>query len=245
MPYRDEKEALRARLEELDKNLSHIDSRARELDELRQDEPSARKERDALRQKLRDLDGPRKLPVLENLHVASPCHEKWGEMVGDETSRFCLRCEKNVYDLSSMTRVEAESLITAKEGKLCVRYYRRADGTVLTADCPDGIARKRRRNVAAGVVGASLLAAGGFAASSLVRVQGDAGPPCPTKLGAAEVRQGEMLQGDVAEPMQGQVAQPVTMHMGKMAAPPVGSVRPEPKLAPDDPNPLPFTPPTK
>lgn len=240
MPYRDEKEALRARLEELDKNLSHIDARARELDELRQDEGSVRKERDALRQKLRDLDGPRKLPLLENLSVASPCHEKWGDMVGDETSRFCLKCEKNVYDLSSMTRVEAESLIAAKEGKLCVRYYRRADGTVLTADCPDGIARKRRRNVAAGVVGASLLAAGGFAASSLFRVQGVVSR-CPTKLGAAELRQGEMMQGDVAEPTLGQatVAPPREV-MGKMAAPPtMGSV------AVPDPNPLPFTPPKK
>ncbi len=245
MPYRDEKEALRARVEELDKNLSHIDTRARELDELRQDEGAVRKERDALRQKLRDLDGPRKLPLLENLQVASPCHEKWGDMVGDETARFCLKCEKNVYDLSSMTRAEAESLITAKEGKLCVRYYRRADGTVLTADCPEGIARQRRRKLAAGVVGASLLAAGGFAASSLFRVQGDMSR-CPTKLVSPELRQGEMMQGDV-EPMEmGQVAAPMTMHMGKMAAPPVGSVRPEPKAAPhDDPNPLPFTPPRK
>ena len=248
MPYRDEKEALRARLEELDKNLSHIDSRARELDELRQDEPSARKERDALRQKLRDLDGPRKLPVLENLHVASPCHEKWGEMVGDETSRFCLRCEKNVYDLSSMTRDQAESLIAGKEGKLCVRYYRRADGTVLTADCPEGVARKRRRSLAAGVVGASLLAAGGFAASSLFRMQGEM-RPCATKHGTTEWTRGEMLQGDVEEPMQGQAVRPV-LEMGKVAQPTMGhvplAVRPEPKLHPsDDPNALPFTPPTK
>jgi hypothetical protein len=234
MPYRDEKEALRARLEELDKNLSHIDARARELDELKQDEPTVRKERDALRQKLRDLEGPRKLPVLENLSVASPCHEKWDDMVGDETARFCLKCEKNVYDLSSMSREQAESLITAKEGKLCVRFYRRADGTVLTADCPEGVARKRRRNLAAGVVGASLLAAGGFAvASSFTRTQG-----------ACKVSVGQAMQGEVASP---HAVEPV-MEMGKMAGPPtMGHVaapaRPQPP--PDDPNALPFTPPKK
>ena len=230
MPYRDEKEALRARLEELDKNLSHIDARARELDELRHDEPTVRKERDALRQKLRELDGPRKLPVLENLSVASPCHEKWDDMVGDETARFCLKCEKNVYDLSSMTREQAESLITAKEGKLCVRFYRRADGTVLTADCPEGVARKRRRNLAAGVVGASLLAAGGFAAaSSFTRTQG-----------TCKVSVGQAMQGEVASPHA--VEPPV--EMGKMAGPAtmggIGHVSP-----PDDPNALPFTPPKK
>ncbi|CAN5305133.1 hypothetical protein BH09MYX1_BH09MYX1_66680 [soil metagenome] len=135
---------------------------------MREGETDVRKERDALRRKLRDLDGPRKLPLLDNLGVASPCHEKWDDMVGDESARFCLKCEKNVYDLSSMTKLEAEALISGKEGKLCVRFYRRADGTILTADCPEGVSRKRRRSFAAGLLGASLLAGGGLAASELL-----------------------------------------------------------------------------
>ncbi len=164
MPYRDEKEALRARLEELERSLSHIDTRSRELDDLRRDEPDLRRRRDELRGKLRELEGRRTLPMLDDVRVASPCHEKWEDMVGDQASRYCLKCEKNVYDLSSMTREQADALILAKEGKLCVRFYRRADGTILTADCPEGVARKRRRRVAAGLVGAGLLASGAMGA---------------------------------------------------------------------------------
>lgn len=37
-----------------------------------------------------------------------------------------------------MTREEAHQLIAQREGRVCVRLYRRADGTVITADCPIG-----------------------------------------------------------------------------------------------------------
>ena len=59
-----------------------------------------------------------------------------------------------------MTGQEAASLIREKEGKLCVRFYQRADGTVLTQDCPTGVAAVRRkitRAVAAGIVGVAAL----------------------------------------------------------------------------------------
>ena len=37
-----------------------------------------------------------------------------------------------------MSRTEAENLLTNSEGRLCVRFFRRADGTILTQDCPVG-----------------------------------------------------------------------------------------------------------
>jgi len=37
-----------------------------------------------------------------------------------------------------MTRIEAENLLMNSEGRLCVRFYRRADGSILTKDCPVG-----------------------------------------------------------------------------------------------------------
>jgi hypothetical protein len=61
-------------------------------------------------------------------------------MTGDDKARFCKSCRKNVYNLTLMTRHEAEALIQAKEGNLCVRFARRADGTVITNDCPVGAA---------------------------------------------------------------------------------------------------------
>jgi len=59
-------------------------------------------------------------------------------MVGDDRARFCGQCQKHVYNLSSLTADEAVALIREREGGLCARFYRRADGTVLTSDCPVG-----------------------------------------------------------------------------------------------------------
>lgn len=75
---------------------------------------------------------------LNNVRVASPCSADWNSMYGDERKRFCPECKMNVYNLSDMTRPEAESLLFNWEGRLCVRFFRRADGTVLTKNCPVG-----------------------------------------------------------------------------------------------------------
>lgn len=66
-------------------------------------------------------------------------------MVGDSRRRFCGRCQLNVYNLSKMTRAEAENFLLASENRVCVRFYRRPDGTVLTQDCPVGWQALRRR----------------------------------------------------------------------------------------------------
>jgi hypothetical protein len=44
-----------------------------------------------------------------------------------------------------MSRQEAEALITKTEGRLCVRFYRRADGSILTQNCPVGLKAIKRR----------------------------------------------------------------------------------------------------
>ena len=76
---------------------------------------------------------------LESIHIATPCRADWNAMQGDDRARFCRSCAKNVYNLSAMTRDEAQRLILEKEGNLCVQLHRRADGTVITSDCPVGI----------------------------------------------------------------------------------------------------------
>jgi hypothetical protein len=82
---------------------------------------------------------------LDNVRVAAPCSSDWNQMVGSERVRFCAQCNLNVYNLSSMKRSEAEALISNVEGQLCVRYYRRPDGTILTNNCPVGLSAIRRR----------------------------------------------------------------------------------------------------
>jgi len=66
-------------------------------------------------------------------------------MIGSERVRFCSQCSLNVFNLSSMNRSEAESLIARTEGRLCIRFYRRFDGSIITRDCAVGLRAIRRR----------------------------------------------------------------------------------------------------
>jgi hypothetical protein len=128
MPYRDDLEALEHRCQALEAQSADLGG-----------------ELAAARQLLDEARARRRLPVLDDLRIAAPCSADWSSMLGDERVRFCGQCEKNVYNLSALTRAEAEALLVAGEGKLCVRYYRRTDGTILTTDCPVGVKRRRRR----------------------------------------------------------------------------------------------------
>lgn len=140
MSYRDDLDALAARHAALAREVAEAerarDEAARELDEAR---------------------AGRKLPVLDTIRVASPCKADWNAMTGDDRVRQCGTCNKQVFDLSSMTRDEAEALLLAR-AHLCIRYYRRADGTILLADCPAGAPKRRRRRRFAAL---AVVAAGG------------------------------------------------------------------------------------
>ena len=99
------------------------------------------------------------LTILNNLKIAAPCKAKWGDMRGDDRMRFCDACSKNVYNLSDLMASEAVALIQEAEGHLCVRLYRRSDGTVLTADCPVGLRYAlRRRLIRLATVGVVMAA---------------------------------------------------------------------------------------
>lgn len=77
---------------------------------------------------------------LPHVQIAAPCQANWDEMYAfsGERVRHCSQCRLNVYNLSAMHREEAEALLLTTEGRLCVRFYRRADGTILTQNCPVG-----------------------------------------------------------------------------------------------------------
>ena len=83
---------------------------------------------------------PRSLPLLDAIHIAHPCPADWEAMAdvagqAADRVRHCAQCNLRVYNLSAMERRDAEQLIRQSEGRLCVRLYRREDGTVLTQDC--------------------------------------------------------------------------------------------------------------
>ncbi len=97
------------------------------------------------------------LGVLERVRIASPCSMKWEDMArvedgaGDHV-RHCGACDLNVYNLSGMSRSEGEALVLARAAageRLCAQLLVRADGTVLTRDCPVGLRAARLKLVRA------------------------------------------------------------------------------------------------
>lgn len=95
---------------------------------------------------------------LDMIKVASPCNVSWETMKGDDQVRFCGQCQLNVYNLSTMNLDQISSLLEKKEGRTCVRFYRRADGTVITDDCPVGLRRVRRKMALVATAVAGLFA---------------------------------------------------------------------------------------
>jgi hypothetical protein len=149
--YRDPLESLRARRERVAADL--VDARRAEQ------EASDRARRvGALEHELETVDKMvagyterRALPLLDNLEVAAPCKAKWDDMAGDHRVRFCGQCAKNVFNVSAMPRREAEAMLAGSTENLCVRFYRRPEGTVLSGDCSVGVRRRKRRR---GIIGA-------------------------------------------------------------------------------------------
>ena len=168
MTYRSPEEALRERTAALEAELRQLEERRKSATELEADIDRVVDSLAKSRTLLDRLEKKRALPLLDHVRVASPCDANWDEMVGDDKSRYCGKCEKNVFNLSAMGREEAEVLMLEKDGSLCIRMYRRKDGTVLTQDCPVGVRRKRLRLFGVMAIGGGALAtAAGFAAATL------------------------------------------------------------------------------
>ena len=138
---------------------------------------------------------------LNHVEVAAPCKADWDQMIGSEQMRFCGQCSLNVYNLSGMTRDEAESLIARNEGRLCVRFYRRTDGSIITRDCPVGLRaiRDRVSYWTKAIIAAALtfLATVGFYRLSEIR---PFAPQVTMGVMRSPVHQVELIQGEMAPP---------------------------------------------
>jgi hypothetical protein len=201
MPYRNHEEAVEARRIELERELAEVKERAHEFAYL------SSKQRELETQiaelKKRKVGYARaRLPMLQQAKIASPCSASWEKMTGDDQVRFCDGCQKNVYDLSAMTSLEAEALLQEKEGALCARFYRRADGTIMTSDCSVGVRKKRVRRVAGAALlfGGAAMAVSAYGQTRLVQT--------PHMMGAVATLQGDPLPQSPA-PEMGTAAPPV------------------------------------
>jgi hypothetical protein len=221
MAYRDDLAALSARHDALATDLAH---KQRELS--------------GARRLLEAAQAQARLPVLDNIRVATPCTARWDDMTGDDRVRHCDQCQKSVYNLSGMTRDEAEALVIERNGNLCARYYQRRDGTIVFADCKRD---QPYRWIAAGA--AAVLAAGVGAAGALtqlpppeqlpvprVQLATPPPPPSPPHLSQphssrrAEIVQPQLMQGGLApidpvseEPAQVRDVKPTSVRPARQA----------------------------
>ncbi len=94
---------------------------------------------------------------LGEVMIASPCSVGWENMAGTDRVRFCSSCRLNVYNTSQMSKKELVQLVDGGTAS-CLRIYRRADGTILTEDCPVGLRKIRDAASRMGQIAASFWA---------------------------------------------------------------------------------------
>jgi hypothetical protein len=123
------------------------------------------------------------LDLIKGVRIASPCPASWEQMTGDDRSRQCSLCNQRVYDLSAMTGAEVAHFLGAHDEDVCVRLYRRADGTVMTSDCPKGV----RARMSAWV---SCIAVAGLSLFGFFLFRGSSNPPWSTAKGLLTGRPG-------------------------------------------------------
>lgn len=154
-PFRNDADALRTRLHSLEEELHTLRAKAGEYDAVKERLAAVEKEHAAVREEVDARASGRTAPLLDSLKIASPCNEPWDKMVGDARTRFCPKCEKSVHNLSEMPRAEAEAFLQSVAGPVCVRMYKRADGTVISSDCPVGVKKKRVKRLFLATIGAA------------------------------------------------------------------------------------------
>lgn len=113
---------------------------------------------------------------LDRMRIASPCSVGWENMSGDDRVRFCNQCSLHVYNISEMTKEQISSLVARTEERICARIYRRADGTVLTRDCPVGLRALKRR--VSKMAGAALTAVLSLCSGVIGQTQSQDGKKC-------------------------------------------------------------------
>lgn len=126
-------------------------------------------------EKLSDQD------ILNRVYIAAPCSVPWDSMEGDERIRHCQQCKLNVYNVAELSSKETANLIRKKEGRLCLKIYRRRDGTIITDNCPVGLRRIRNGLKALAVASVTLIVAIGWMDSA--QAQGLVGAPVDPRYG--------------------------------------------------------------
>jgi len=168
---------------------------------------------------------------VNRIEIATPCDRTWDSLVGDERRRYCGDCRLHVYNFSAMTARETRSLLQTAEGRVCGRYFRKADGTVIVQDCgPIRAAihrRTRRIRVAAAALfglvstftfGACGPAGGGETGTNPPAATGGSSIETPSEAGPELL--GEVCVPEAPETVETPDVEPVIEELGEVVVHP-------------------------
>ena len=83
---------------------------------------------------------------LAVFQLPDPCAEDWDAMTPTgQGRRHCDTCAHEVFDLSYLSHAEIRALVFERTKRVCVRFYERKDGTLVTADCTPARDRRMHR----------------------------------------------------------------------------------------------------
>src|SRR2546421_6291893 len=136
--------------------------------------------------------------------IPAPCDADWDSMIGNDRVRFCEHCKLHVTNLSNLTRQEAMRLVARSEGRLCVRFVRRTDSSILTKQAPPKLHQISRR--------VSRFAAGAFTATlslttaAAQTTNSQARPTAVAEATAPQLGVGSSVSGVVSDPQRAVVS---------------------------------------
>lgn len=97
---------------------------------------------------------------LDVLTTPTRCTVPWDMMDGDDCSRTCPMCEKQVFDVGAMDSLHADDFLKehmVKPPRL--QLHRRPDGRVLSEECVVGARQRIVGRIVAAVLVVTLVAA--------------------------------------------------------------------------------------
>lgn len=88
------------------------------------------------------MNNPSSLPLddlsslMRSARIQSPCSVDWESMSGDDRTRLCGKCDIEVINTLLLSDAEVrQALLRVQNGeRVCMRFFRRADGTFITGN---------------------------------------------------------------------------------------------------------------
>jgi hypothetical protein len=116
--------------------------------------------------------------LMSQITIPTPCPMDWNLMRGNDRVRLCDSCSNHVYNLSAMTADEVVDLVHRFDGEsFCGRFYKRPDGSLVTAECPQHTPSRPRQRLQFHLAAIMKLVAMVAVALGFIRMLPEADPP--------------------------------------------------------------------